>query len=372
MHKFITVYFFIAFGFFGCVEHAEKKAISTEGSQEGMQLTVDYAKGFELEYSADYIKIITKSLPGNVFFRDSIYIPLSDSPNLPASVKTISAADKRYSCQSLTHLAYLNALGLLNRVVGLCGMNYIQNSVYKQVLKENNAREICLAEKMDMEILIGSNSALFFTYPFGENGENHSYKEAIQTLLIAEYLEESQLGRLEWIKLFGVITGEAKLANDYFTQVSTEYLAALKSGERLNKKFIMNLPFGDAWFMPSSNSVGVQLIETAGLTYFYATEKGTENKIRSNEQVWSDGMESDYWVIIADRPQNFGLADLIQEEAVYKAFKSVQNQHVIFCNTGRVDYFAEGVLEPNILLKDLLFATGQLEIHTPKYFFLLE
>jgi iron complex transport system substrate-binding protein len=301
-----------------------------------------------------------------------LYIALSKENDIPPNSKIINVMDCRFSCQSSTHLAFLNALGSLDKVVGLCGMQYIRNPLYKLILNENDAGEICAGEKTDMEALIGTNSSLFLTYPFAIDEGSKFTKSGIKTLLIAEYLESSQLARLEWIKLFGVITGQAEAANIYFNKVANEYLNIQKDVKKTDQSFIMNVPFGDTWFMPSANSVGVQLIEKAGIDYFYKNEAGTENKIRSKEQVWEDGMESDYWIIIAERPKDFSLKDLIAEEPVYKAFKAVRNQQVIFCNTGTVDYFAEGVVEPNILLKDLRFAIGQLPEHTPKYFFLLE
>jgi iron complex transport system substrate-binding protein len=134
----------------------------------------------------------------------------------------------------------------------------------------------------------------------------------------------------------------------------------------------MNLPFQDEWFMPSEKSVGVQLIEDAGINYFYSKEKGTENKLHSKEEVWNDGVSADYWVILASRPAGYKMADLLNEEAVYKTFKSVKENQVIFCNTSESDYFSQGVIEPNLILKDLLYATGQIENHKPAYFFLLE
>ena len=124
--------------------------------------------------------------------------------------------------------------------------------------------------------------------------------------------------------------------------------------------------------MPSSNSMIVKLIEDAGLTYYYEDEELTENLLRPTEEVWSQGTEAEYWIIIATRQGDYTLEDLINEEPVYAEFKSVKEGKVIFCNTATTDYFSMGVLEPHIMLKDLLYAAGHLSDHTPKYFHILK
>ncbi|MFT5822813.1 MAG: iron complex transport system substrate-binding protein [Crocinitomix sp.] len=355
-----------------CVQHSESNISTTPNLIEQELVEVKYAEGFNIVYQENFIKIITHSFDENTVFEDSVFIVLDSSAILNPQCKIIQQESIRLACQSSTHLAFLDELERLNNVVGLCGLEYVNNVGVSSILSKNEVVELCMADQVLLENLYQSNSDLFFIYPFG-NAESKDYSsKGIQTLLIAEYLEKSQLARLEWIKLFGVLTGRTKEANAYFEEVEQAYLQLKNENVPLEKTFIMNLPFQDQWFMPSSKSVGVELIEDAGIEYFYHDEKGTENIMHSNEQVWNDGIQADYWVIIARRPSDFKLADLIAEVPVYKEFHSVQNQQVIFCNTNVVDYFSKGVIEPHIILKDLCYATGQIESHSPQYFFLLE
>ena len=65
-------------------------------------------------------------------------------------------------------------------------------------------------------------------------------------------------------------------------------------------------------------------------------------------------MKAQYWIIIASRPEGFTLNDLKAEEAIYSEFPAVKNNRVLFCNTTTTDYFTMGVVEPEIMLQDLL------------------
>ncbi len=373
MQKHYYFLFTLLFFLTNCINHEQDRNSAQQITQDLIQLEVNYAKGFELNYEENFIQIITKSFSENAPFKDSIYIPINDAYNIPEEVKILTAEVRKLACQSSTHLAFINTLKSTDLIKGLCGLKYIQNQKVKEIILENGAVELCLTDQIQKEALLKANPDLFFTYPFGGD-QNQSYQNSgINTLLIAEYLESNQMARLEWIKLFGVILGKSKEANEYFNQVESSYKLLKTKVIPKEKTFIMNLPFRDTWFMPSATSVGVKTITDAGLNYYYENwEGGTENEMHAKESVWNDGVYSDYWIIVAHRPIGFTLDDLIREEPVYAEFKSVKDKQVVFCNTAEVDYFAQGIMEPNVILKDILFATGQLKKYEPKYFFLLQ
>lgn len=361
---FSSVFFFV-----GCIQHQETE---NEGSEyyPVVEVDIEYALGFEVETNLDYTVIRTHSISGNEDFADSLMLPHRQF-NFPKGSKVIYPNFSSVSCQSSTHLAFLSAIDEMRKVKGVCGLEFITSRDIKKVLEENKAEEICLGEQPNIEQLLKLESELFFIYPFGKSQQERFEESGISTLLIAEYLETSQLARLEWIKVFGLIFNKATEAEEYFNMAAKEY-HELKSTVPETKTFIMNVPYGESWFMPSSKSVGVQVIQDAGLTYYYADQSGTENMTRAKEEVWSDGIEADYWIIIADRPQGFNLSQLLQEEDVYREFKAVKNNQVLFCNTRSNDYFVQAVAEPHIVLRDLLFLTGQLQDHEPQYFKRLE
>ncbi len=355
----------------GCVSHPETDSDDLSVF-ECDTFEIKYAKGFEVIHGADFTKIITKSLPDNDFFRDSILLP--HTANLPeGAIKFCNGPLRRACCQSLTHIAFLDKLQSVDCVNGLCAMDYVADEELYGRLVKNGVEEICNGEQIQSEILLKLAPDIFFMYPFGDAMQADFSEKGITTLLIAEYLEESQLARLEWIKLFGLLVGRADEATDYFDKVEADYLEMETTIGDGSPTFLMNLPYGDSWFMPSSRSVGVELIEDAGLTYLYSRDDGTENVPRSLEEVWGDGTVADWWIIIAERPAGFSMADLLAENEVYREFESVKRGDVLMCNTTEVDYFAKGVVEPDVILRDLRFhmSKGWMK-HEPVYFFRLE
>jgi iron complex transport system substrate-binding protein len=354
--------------FFACIQHDAQKNNTKNNLNDPAVLSVEFAKGFKLIYRDGYVKILTHSFGENAPFADSIYLRYSPTANIPSGAKIIEGKVDRFACQSTTHLSFINELNAVKSIRGVCGLNFIVDQNLKKLLVKNNVQEICQGEQLVTEALLMSEAQLYTIYPFGSLKDDLPTQGLIPTLFIGEYLEETQLARLEWIKLFGLLIGESELAEAYFNEVKLNYDGLKNECDSTEKTFLMNVPYKDIWYMPSSQSVGVELIEDAGINYIYANQPGTENLTLSNEKVWNDGLNADYWFIIAERPIHFSLADLIQEQSVYAEFKSVQNGNVFLCNTAEVDYFAQGTIEPDVILKDIQWAVGQRESYQPKYF----
>jgi iron complex transport system substrate-binding protein len=350
-----------------CIQHhSENESAEIFSVTDSVRL--NYAEGFVVNYKSGWIEIIARSIDGNSFFSDSLYILSNDNGNNLSENRILKAAPEILACQSSTHLAFIDALDHLEKVRGICGLEYIPEGDLKQELIKNKVEEICNSEAVNMEVLQKVRPDLFLIYPFETDGKDKYESAGIHTFFIAEYLEKSALARLEWIKLFGLILNKTKEANVFFERAENEYLDLKSTSKNDSLTFILNLPYKDSWFMPSASSLLVKLIEDAGLNYYYAASGSTENDVHATEEVWNDGMIADYWIIIAGRPQNFSLNDLTSEQSVYGEFKSVKNKNVLFCNSSTTDYFTKGVLEPQVILKDLLFAVGAVTDHKPVYF----
>ena len=369
VNKYLTILFLLG-SLASCIQHPEETSESIERDVEGqqIQLSVEFAEGFDLYYEEKGTKIVTHSFDANATFKDSFLVNAQCSEEIDAAKNGMAI---RFACQSSTHLSFIETLDGLDQVSALCGMQYVNDSIIRRTLERNRVKEICQGDGILTETLLASEPDLFLTFPFQSTTKSDYEAIGLKDLYIAEYLEKTPLARLEWIKLFGVLLGKEKEARIYFDEKKEIYENTLLKVQEQNQTFIMNLPFEDNWFMPASRSLIVRLMEDAGLDYFYAEEEGTENILHPKEEVWSDGGVADYWVIIAARPKGFSLTDLVLEDPAYQTFKSVQNGQVIFCNSAEVPYFTKGVLEPEVMLKDLLLATGQIEDHSPVYFHLL-
>jgi len=346
-----------------CVTHTTKEK-NIDVIEVVKPIEIEFAKGFYITQESALTKIVTHSNLSTYKFSDSIFI--NHNTKIDSNLKYIKKNYQSLALQSSTYLAYLKILNKLDLVKGISGLQYVNLEDISTILDENKTEEISINGSIQMESLLKVNPDLFLIYPFElENAEKYKMK-GIQTLLISEYLEITPLARLEWIKLFGVIFNEVDKANQYFNDVKTKYLA-LKKQVNNSKKVFFNLPFNDNWNMPSSNSITANLVKDAGLNYIYS-DTISDNAIRSKEQVWEDAINAEYWVIIASRPENYSLNDLLKESKIYANFRSVKNKNVIFCNTSQSPYFIDGVVEPDVLLENLIQIIENKDVQNFKYF----
>lgn len=329
------------------------------------EFKIKYAKGFSI-YEKENQRFLLIHNPENGQTIDTLELTVSENSK--------HRYFNRIIAQSTTHFAFLNKINVLDKLVGLCGLQYLTEEQKSILIK---TAEICNAQGLDIEKIVGLEPDLVFLYPFGDKDKSKITKLGIQSAYLTEYLESSPLARAEWMKLFAFITGQNPNSTG-FEEIEAKYLSlvhqkrsnkGLVLNEEMRVKFMdiksnfilpkpntvaFNLPFGDVWDMPSGNSISARLVQDAGLDYFLHSEKQAGNLSFKLEEAYNHLSRAHYWVIIAARPENYSLADLLTENRIYETFASIHFKTVIFCNTDTSPYFSEGPIEPHILLQDLL------------------
>jgi iron complex transport system substrate-binding protein len=341
MIRFLFLIFFslVTSSCFNKGEQPEKPILETDFQE----FEIKYAKGFSIyEQGNQRFLLIHNPESGATI----------DTLEITASENSKHRYFNRVIAQSTTHFAFLNKINGLEKLVGLCGLQYLSAEQKSILLK---TAEICNAQGLDIEKIVNHNPDLVFLYPFGDKDKTTLKKLGIQTVYLTEYLEESPLARAEWMKFFALISGQNPNKTE-FDLVEKTYLSLIKEMQQFPKSVGFNLPYGDSWDMPSKNSISAQLVRDAGLNYYLPSEKSSTsgNLSFSLEHAYNRLSGMHYWVIIAARPKNFSLNDLLAENRIFDRFPSVQLGQVIFCNTETSPYFSEGPIEPHILLQDLL------------------
>lgn len=333
--------------------------------QSKKSIKIKDAKGFQFVEKDSFYVLSVRSLSQRYPFNDSLIFPKFKIENRS---RVWSSSFTKIACQSSTHVTFLNALGKIKLIKGMSDIGFMPKDKIYERLMEQEVVELNQNNSVNMEQLAMLFPDLFLMYPF--EWESKKFKQAnIKTLLVAEYLEHTPIARLEWIKFFGLLVGEEEKADSIFEHIKQDY-ESLVSKKLTDKTVFFNLPFKEFWDMPATNSITTNLIQDAGLNYVFRKTDSTnlDNLSFAKELVWEQVYDADYWIIIANRPKNYSLEDLLKEEPVYRTFKAVKQKQVIFCNTGETSYFTMGILEPDVMLKDLLLLTNQLEDHTLKYF----
>jgi iron complex transport system substrate-binding protein len=179
-------------------------------------------------------------------------------------------------------------------------------------------------------------------------------------MYVGDYLEQSPLGKAEWMVALAELTGVRSEGEAKFKSIAQRY-NDLK--ERVAKettdapKVMFNMPYGDSWFMPSADNYAVQLVNDAGGEYIYKdVAGGNASGTIDVEKAYLLASQADVWI-------NVGRASTLGEvkSACPKFIDTpsfVNGQ--IYNNNRRVtpnggnDYYESAVVNPDIILRDLV------------------
>jgi iron complex transport system substrate-binding protein len=267
---------------------------------------------------------------------------------------------RRIVTMSSTHVGMLEALGMVDRVVGVSGADFISSKYIQQ--HRDSVGDVGYDSNINYELLVSLSPDIVLLY--GVNGasslEGKLRELGIPFMYVGDYLEQSPLGKAEWMVALAELTGVRSEGEAKFKSIAQRY-NDLK--ERVAKettdapKVMFNMPYGDSWFMPSADNYAVQLVNDAGGEYIYKdVAGGNASGTIDVEKAYLLASQADVWI-------NVGRASTLGEvkSACPKFIDTpsfVNGQ--IYNNNRRVtpnggnDYYESAVVNPDIILRDLV------------------
>lgn len=269
---------------------------------------------------------------------------------------------KRVICMSSGHIAMLSKMEELDRIVGGSTLDYVADPKIQQ--KRNSLAEIGFEGNIDYEALVGADPDLVILY--GVNSSNPMEAKlrelGIPFIYIGDYLEQSPLGKAEWMVAIGECIGRREKSIKLFNPIAQRYNNLKRRLETLpadseHPKVMLNTPYGDQWLMPPTGSYMVRLIKDAGGEYLYSELKGNSSAPISKETALQLTGEADLWLNVGNDINN--MSDLRKALPLFTEEKVVKNGE-IYTNlrrqlpSGGNDFYESGIVNPDIILRDLI------------------
>ena len=266
---------------------------------------------------------------------------------------------QRVVCMSSSHIAMLDAIGAVESVVGVSGKDFVSNpyivanrhSIADVGYDGNINIELLVAQRPDIVLLYGVTGACTMQSKLDELGISYIY--------IGEYVEEDPLGKTEWLVAIAEIVGCREQGIAYFSQVPQRYnhlqsMAVVATSPQ--PKVMLNTPYADSWFMPSTTSYLARLIADAGGDYIYKKNTSNHSVPIDIEEAALLTTEADIWLHVEGVRS---LKDLRQQYPKFAKMPCVQRGEVYNCDKRKVtgggnDYWESGVVQPDVILRDLI------------------
>ncbi len=286
---------------------------------------------------------------------------------------------KRIVTTSSTHVAMLEALGEAHRIVGVSGKPYISSHVIRE--RSDSVKEIGYDANIDYETLLSLKPDLvMLSAVSGESPMEKRLKEFhIPYIYIGDYLEESPVGKSEWLIPVGELVGKGEFAREMFRQIPERYdslVNMVKNSGLAKKKIIVNVPSGDAWMMPSSKSYVYRLMTDAGGSMVYDRNTGNSSRPIDLEEAFLYASKADKWIDTGILGTKEDIRKVCPKFAEIQAMTrdEVYNNDQRKNSAGGNDYYESGIVNPDVILNDLIWVIHPELVpdYTPVYYHKLQ
>ena len=270
---------------------------------------------------------------------------------------TIPAGAKRIVCMSSSYIAMLDALGQVNRIVAVSGIDYVSNPYI--LAHKNSIKD--MGPEMNYELLLGLKPDIVLLYGIGDaqTAITDKLKElSIPYIYMGEYLEESPLGKAEWMVVLSELTDSREKGIEIFSEIPKRYLSLKALTESVGQcpTVMFNMPWNDSWVMPSTKSYMAQLVADAGAEYIYKENSSNSSTPIGLETAYGLIQKADYWINVGSATSLDELKTVNPKFADAKAVRerTVYNNNLRLTPTGGNDYWESAVVHPDMVLRDLI------------------
>jgi len=342
-------------------EIVNKKVESTN------KTTIKYAKGFDIVEKNGNKKLIIKSAYKgfNEIYEYTVY-KKSLSKNLNnLDKKIIQVPVKEIIVTSTTHIPMVELLEEEKSIVGFPFSRYVSSEKTRQLIDLGKIKEIGKENDLNTEILLDLQPELIVGYSVSSADKSLStiQKSGINVIYNGDWLEETPLGRAEWIKFFGVLFDKEQLADSIFNVIENNYLEAKKIALKSTKQQTVlsgAIMSKDIWNLPAGDSFVAQFLEDANVNYLWKNTKGKGSLSLSFESVFEKGINADYWIA----PGYFSSKEqMLSSNKLYEKFNAFKEDKIYSPSikkgkTGGIIYYELSPTRPDLVLKDIIKITN--------------
>lgn len=281
---------------------------------------------------------------------------------------------------SATQWAVFLRLGEIGRVKGILEGRFVTDTTMKALLAQEKVYDIGTEAAADIERMIQIQPDILLYSPYFDGNQGGLNITGAALFPFADYMENTPLGRAEWIRVIGILAGCEDKADAWFDDIERRYnaLSTLCANVKCRPTVFSDLAFNGQWYVAGGRSYIAKLFADAGADYIWKDNPSTASVPMDAESILAKAQKADYWRVINSNPFPMTYESLAKESPVYPLFDAFKNRQIIVCDIMKTGYFEQSQCEPDLLLADFIhffhpeLLTGEWADYQPKYYHLLE
>ena len=263
----------------------------------------------------------------------------------------------RLICMSSSHVAALSAIGADSVIRAVSGLKYMSDPD----LRQNCVKDIGYDAALDYELILELKPDLLVTYAV--TGTEPTYVSKLRslgvtTLVLHDHLEQHPLARAEYLCLFGALTGRREVADSVYREVRDRYTGMAANIDATDRvKVLINIPYGDAWYVPGQDGYMSKLVWDAGGEILGAVSGASASSVISLEQAYDYSQTADIWLNPGSCRTREELAETHHMFARFGPLaKGLPIYNNVRCSNvdGGNDFWERGAVRPDLVLEDMI------------------
>jgi iron complex transport system substrate-binding protein len=350
----------------------------TEGCVTDYDASVDYfpdkaeiadAEGFTIAYFNNYKVITVTDAFDDAPVFDYVLVqcgtPAPDAADFAEDTQFIEVPTGKLIALSTTQIPHLNALGLLDHLIGMDSFDFVGNPEVRAMADAGELVAVGYGSEINVEAVLDSEADIVMSYGYDPATDAHPVliDAGIFTALNSEYREAKPLGRAEWIKFTAAFYNVEARANEVYDEMSTTYnearemVASIPAAERPTVLWNTFSSWTESWIIPGAETYVGALITDAGGIIAPSDQAQADSAPLSFEVVYDSALDANIWITATEGVNT--VPDLIALDSRYADFTAAQSGAVwsndLNVNAlGGNNYWEVGVTNPHLLLQDLV------------------
>ena len=281
---------------------------------------------------------------------------------------------------SATQWSVFLRLGEIERVKGILEGRFVTDSTMRSLLAQEKVYDVGTEAAANIERMIQIQPDILLYSPYFDGNQGGLNITGAVLFPFADYMENTPLGRAEWIRVIGMLTGCEDKADAWFDDIERRYntLSTLCAEVEHRTTVFSDLAFNGQWYVAGGRSYIAKLFADAGADYIWKDNPSTASVPMDAENILAKAQHAEFWRVINSAPFPMTYESLAKESPVYPLFDAFKNHKIIVCDILSTGYFEQSQCEPDLLLADFIhffhpeLLTGEWAGYQPKYYHLME
>lgn len=273
--------------------------------------------------------------------------------SLPDGYQRIDVPLTHSLVYSGVHGALIAELGGADAVAGVAEGEYFHTEPYVSRLKSGEIVDVGSSQAPSLEAIVALGPDAVLVSPFENAGHGVLDTTGATVIECADYMENTPLGRAEWMRFIGRLYGNGAAADSLYYAVRNRYESVKAAAAEIDDKpLVLTEMLTDGyWFVPGGQSYMARLIQDAGGEYPWTADKSRGSLQLDFSSVYARAADADVW-LLRSYGRDLTFDDIQSVYLLNGQFKAFKDGNVWVANTAEVPLFEEFPFHPDMLLRE--------------------